>query len=108
MPTAGTPSSRPGQATLVACWQALAHLSPGARVVHLPVVVAAVFPSWTPLNNAIAFAGGGHPVEEAATEAASLYEEAGVEEWALWVPSLVTDLEAPDVISGVGSLARDT
>ena len=41
-----------GQATLVALWQALAGLSPGAWPIR-STAVAAVFPSWLPLNNAI-------------------------------------------------------
>jgi hypothetical protein len=42
----------PGEATLVASWRALAVTSAGATVTETPGSVAAVFPAWTPLNNA--------------------------------------------------------
>jgi hypothetical protein len=44
----------PGEATLIASWRALARTSPGAAVSETPGSVAAVFPAWVPLNNAIA------------------------------------------------------
>ena len=43
----------PGEATLIASWEALALLSPGARVSHHDRGLAVV-PAWAPLNNAIA------------------------------------------------------
>jgi len=43
----------PGEDTLTASWHALAHLSPGGHVSRLDRYVAAVLPSWAPLNNAI-------------------------------------------------------
>ncbi len=106
--SAGATTSLPGQATLVECWRALAQLSPGARVVHAPGTVAAVFPSWAPLNNAIVLDASERAVGSAATTMASRYHEAGIDEWALWVPSRVTDLDGPDAVPAVGSLARDT
>jgi GNAT superfamily N-acetyltransferase len=106
--SAGATTSLPGQVTLVECWRALAELSPGARVVHAPGTVAAVFPSWAPLNNAIVLDEGERAAHVAATEVASLYDGAGVADWALWVPSRVADLDGPDAVPAVGSLARDT
>jgi GNAT superfamily N-acetyltransferase len=95
----------PGQETLLACWTALAQLSPQARIHHDPAVAAAVFPSWAPLNNAIVLNGGG---VAAADRVASLYREAGVGAWALWLPSRVTDLDAADRVGELGALKRDT
>ena len=42
-----------GQETLVACWSALATLSPGAELIESASALAALIPSWGPLNNAI-------------------------------------------------------
>ena len=100
----------PGQATLLECWRALARLSPGAEVRPAPGTVAAVFPSWAPLNNAIVLdmGDGDGGAELAATTASSLYRSAGVQDWALWVPSPVPDLDGPDALTAVGDLARDT
>jgi GNAT superfamily N-acetyltransferase len=95
----------PGQDTLVECWAALAQLSVGARVINMPGAVAAVFPSWAPLNNAIVVDPGEAAL--AAAELASLYRDAGVDDWALWVPSRTADLDEPDMILDVGPLARD-
>lgn len=99
----------PGQETLVASWSTLAQLSPGARLIRSPAAVAAVFPSWAPLNNAILLNA---PASEAAAAAASQlttsYAEAGVAEWAFWVPSRAIDLDAPDEVREVGGLKRDT
>jgi GNAT superfamily N-acetyltransferase len=100
-----TPAVLPGQETLLACWTALARLSPGARIHHDPAAAAAVFPSWTPLNNAIVLGG---PGLTAANRVASVYREAGVDLWALWLPSRVTDLDAPDRVGEIGALKRDT
>jgi GNAT superfamily N-acetyltransferase len=104
----GEDAALPGQETLLACWSALAQLSPDARLVRSAATAAAVFPSWAPLNNAIAL----HADEDTATEAApvltSVYGEAGVDVWALWIPSRTTDLDAPGAMRAVGTLARDT
>jgi GNAT superfamily N-acetyltransferase len=99
----------PGQETLIASWSALAHLSPGARLIRSSTAVAAVFPSWAPLNNAIMLTA---PESGAAAATASLltstYAQARVAEWALWVPSRASNLDAPDEAREVGRLKRDT
>ncbi len=97
----------PGQEALVASWQALARLSSGARLIRSPDAVAAVFPAWAPLNNAIGLAAH----DRAAAAVASLrgvYATAGVDAWAFWVPSGATDLDAPDTVRDVDGLTRDT
>ena len=100
----------PGQETLLACWRTLAKLSPGARLVHSVVAAAAVFPSWAPLNNAITLHGrdSASAATAASEELASVYADAGVDVWALWVPSRAADLDAPDAVHEVRGLARDT
>ena len=42
-----------GEETVVASWAALAALSHGAELIRTDDAVAAVFPAWAPLNNAI-------------------------------------------------------
>jgi GNAT superfamily N-acetyltransferase len=102
-------SSLPGQDTLLACWQALARLSPGARLIRSATTRAAVFPAWAPLNNAILLDS-----EDAVARAASVaeltrvYAGAGVGVWALWISSRTPDLDAPDQVLDVGGLKRDT
>lgn len=100
----------PGQETLLACWQTLADISPGARLVRSVVAAAAVFPSWTPLNNAITLHGrdSASAAAAASKQLASVYADAGVDVWALWVPSRAADLDAPDAVGAVGRLTRDT
>jgi GNAT superfamily N-acetyltransferase len=108
MPTPRTEQARaalPGQDTLVATWAALAELSPGARILATRSAVAAVFPSWAPLNNAVLLDGA---PAAAAGRLAPTYSDAGVGPWALWVPSLALDLDAPDRVAEVGGLSRDT
>lgn len=97
----------PGHETLVACWRALAQSSAGARVAPTPSTIAAVFPSWAPLNNAILL-GPPEQVAVAASELAGLYADAGVDAWALWVPSRVKSLDAADAVRAVDGLERDT
>jgi GNAT superfamily N-acetyltransferase len=94
-----------GQDTLVACWEALAKMSAGATVVGVESAVAAVFPSWLPLNNAILLSGA-----EAALPAglAGMYADAGVDAWALWMSSSAMDLDAPDDVPDIPGLQRDT
>jgi ribosomal protein S18 acetylase RimI-like enzyme len=94
----------PGQETLLGSWAALAQTSPGARLIRTSTVVAAVFPHWQPLNNAIVL----DRANDAAEWSANLYHTEGVDSWALWIPSDATDFEAPDVMSAVGRLTRDT
>jgi GNAT superfamily N-acetyltransferase len=102
------PLALPGQATLLACWAALAQISHGARVIRSATTSAAVFPDWTPLNNAILL-----DTPDRATAAASrlahVYASAGVDAWALWLPSEIADLDAADrPWSEVAGLTRDT
>jgi GNAT superfamily N-acetyltransferase len=96
----------PGQDTLLASWGALAQLSPGARVIRSRTTDRAVFPSWMPLNNAILL--NAHDAAAVASQLTSVYADAGVDVWALWMPSSVTDLDAPDAVLEVGDLKRDT
>lgn len=97
----------PGQETLLACWGALAQLSPGAKVARLDGVVAAVFPSWAPLNNAILRADRGSSATE--TEVLRrVYDAAGVPVWALWRPATTSDLDTADTAPALGELKRDT
>jgi ribosomal protein S18 acetylase RimI-like enzyme len=96
----------PGEATLVACWRRLARLSPSARVVPDPASVAAVFPAWTPLNNAILCDDPGAAAGTVA-RLASLYRAAAVGSWACWVPSPATDFTDADV-AVIAGMTRDT
>jgi ribosomal protein S18 acetylase RimI-like enzyme len=94
----------PGQETLLACWRALATFSPGAQVAHTADTEIALFPGWAPLNNAILLEGGDDldaNVEEAATALTELYQRAGVDTWALWIPSRATDFDAPGLTGWV-------
>ena len=73
---------RRGNETVVASWEAYAHSAPGAAVLRLPGVTAAVFPNEperTVYNNALVE----RPDAVAAMEAA--YAAAGVERLAAWV-----------------------
>jgi GNAT superfamily N-acetyltransferase len=98
-----------GQRTLLACWEALTWLSPDARIAEMPGAVAAVFPSWAPLNNAILRAGHSEVSEAAeAAQLGALYEEAGVPAWALWRATQTRDLDTPDAAGALGELKRDT
>ncbi len=102
-------SELPGQDTLLACWGAIARLSPDARVLRATDSVAAVFPNWAPLNNAILLErGDGTSEEAAAARVAVLFAAAAVDAWALWRPSRATDLDAPDDGPGLFGFARDT
>ena len=86
----------------------LARRSAGATVDETPTSVAARFPAWAPLNNAIARV----PVTDADATAAEVtrlaaeYRAAGVDEWAYWVPSPTADLTTPDD-AAVAGLTRD-
>ena len=99
----------PGETTLVASWRALARRSVGATVDEQPTSVAAFFPAWAPLNNAIARVPASD-ADATATEVARGsrrgYRAAGVEEWAFWIPSPARDLTSPDR-ELVAGLARD-
>jgi GNAT superfamily N-acetyltransferase len=100
----------PGESTLVANWQALAATSAGARIVRAASAVAAVFPAWEPLNNAI-HAGGidddEGSIADQVADCADLYADAGVRSWAFWVPSQQIDFVEPDHVV-VPTLRRDT
>jgi GNAT superfamily N-acetyltransferase len=98
-----------GQDTLLASWRALADLSPGARLVRTQSTIAAVFPAWAPLNNAILLAQpSSTTAATAAAELKYLYRSAGVDAWALWLPSAVTTLDGADEVAVVGGMRRDT
>jgi ribosomal protein S18 acetylase RimI-like enzyme len=98
-----------GEETLIACWSALARLSPNAGVTRSPTATVAVFPSWTPMNNAIVPDGHNTAATVAtASELRDVYANAGVGVWALWLPSASRDLDAPDEVHEVGTLERDT
>jgi GNAT superfamily N-acetyltransferase len=101
-------ATMPGQDTLIACWAALAQTSAGAEVIRASATTAAVFPSWAPLNNAILVGEDVGPAAAVVEELGSLYAEADVDVWALWVPSRATDLDAPDEVREMAGLARDT
>ena len=77
-------------------------------MVHSEAMTAAVFPDWAPLNNAILSNGVDVTTETVIDELAVRYREAGVGVWALWLPSRATDLDAPDTVTELGSLTRDT
>jgi GNAT superfamily N-acetyltransferase len=96
----------PGQDTLLACWQALAKLSPGASVTSHPLASVAVFPDWAPLNNAISTSIADR--ESAASQVGGLYRAAGVVNWALWLPSQIPDFEAEGRTVTMAGLRRDT
>src|SRR5262249_40046612 len=98
----------PREDTLLACWRALAAAAPGARLIRAHAAVAAVFPAWAPLNNAIAVRGQEHGMPAPrVSELRSLYADAGVGSWALWVPSDATNWDAPDLLR-VDGMDRDT
>lgn len=99
----------PGQETLLACWNALAALSPGGRLVETGGAIAAVFPSWMPLNNAILPVRSDPATESTAVAALrELYEEAAVPVWALWRPTRAADLDVADGVGPLEELKRDT
>ncbi len=104
----------PGQDTLLACWSSLARISPAARLQHSGSAVAAVFPMWLPLNNAILLGADGDDVNDdearaaTASRLADVYSAVGVDTWALWIPSRKADLNAPDEVHQVDGLIRDT
>lgn len=101
--------SLPGQATLLASWRGLATESPRATVLDTAATATAVFPHWLPLNNAVLH---GRPssasAAAAAADLAGVYAAAGVEAWALWLPSTRLSLDEPDEVTEVAGLRRDT
>jgi GNAT superfamily N-acetyltransferase len=98
-----------GQDTLIASWHALARTSRHARLARTQSAVAAVFPAWSPLNNAILLdAASPTSAAAAAVELRHLYRSAGVASWALWLPSSTTSLAGADEVTAVGGMRRDT
>lgn len=104
--TLTTSLALPGQDTLLGSWQALARLSRGAWVVNAPTVAAAIFPAWAPLNNAILL-DTAHGWGAGVSVATSLFADAGIDAWALWVPSRATDFATVDGLSDVPGFTRD-
>lgn len=96
----------PGEDTMVASWEALAWLSPGARVVRGETILTALFPAWAPLNNAIALRQTALP--DSAGRAATAFSAVGVSSWALWLASAAVDFGSPDLTAEVAGLTRDT
>ena len=102
-------SQLPGEETLLGSWGALVPDSPGSHLVYTHTSFAAVFPRWSPLNNAILLdPPSTDTASEAAAELSEVYHSAGVTSWALWVPSPALDLDAPDTVSAVDGMVRDT
>jgi GNAT superfamily N-acetyltransferase len=102
-------SQLPGEETLLGSWGALVPGSPGSHLVSTRTSWAAVFPRWSPLNNAILREPPStDTASAAAAELSDVYGGAGVTSWALWVPSPALDLDAPDTVSGIDGMVRDT
>jgi GNAT superfamily N-acetyltransferase len=98
-----------GQETLTASWQALATLSSGARLERRAGAIAAVFPNWAPLNNAILLdAPSSGAAAAAVADLRGLYRDASVDSWALWLPSRRTDFAGPDTVHAIDGMVRDT
>jgi len=102
-------TARPGESTLLGSWSALTRLSRAAILAVLPSGWAAVFPHWAVLNNALV-ANPSTPVTVAAAagEFRRLYSAAGVDTWALWLPSTATNFDDPDMTGTVTGMTRDT
>ena len=98
----------PGEETLVASWQALAQLSPGAQVTFTDRHVAAVFPAWAPLNNAILRGPAAAEAAAAAEYLTTAYAAAGVATWAIWLRSPLMRLDTPGALSALEGMTRDT
>lgn len=98
-----TTRTLPGQDTLLACWQALARISPG-RLVSVPGAIAAVFPESAYLNNAIL---DGDDADAIVARLAALYTDAGVTSWAAWVPSPAAQFGGTEERAQIARLTRD-
>ncbi len=85
----GTELYRRGEETLLACWEAIAVGSPGAGVMRMAGVAAAVFPhepERSVYNNAVLEPGLGRTARGAALDAMeAAYAAAGVTDFAAWV-----------------------
>jgi ribosomal protein S18 acetylase RimI-like enzyme len=98
-----------GQNTLVGSWAALSALSPGAHLRRSHASLAAVFPAWSPLNNAVLLdPPTAYTASNAAVELKGLYANAGVPGWALWLPSQALDFDSPDEVDLIDGMVRDT
>ena len=97
-----------GQDTLIASWRALATISPGAQVHEGHAAVAAIFPLWVPLNNAIAYDASPDSARLAADEVTPLFDDARVATWALWLSSSANSFDAPDSVGSIDGFTRDT
>jgi GNAT superfamily N-acetyltransferase len=87
----------------------LARLSAHAKLIYSREAVAAVFPSWAPLNNAIMLNGcDAAALATATSRLRAWYSDATVDAWALWLPSTTKDLDASDHVPEVGGFKRDT
>jgi ribosomal protein S18 acetylase RimI-like enzyme len=96
------PIELPGQDTLLASWAALTEVSPGAGLHRTDTAAGAVFPAWAALNNVIAL---GDPAA-VAVDWRDRYADAGVAEWALWVPSGATSFDTPDESTPIPGMRR--
>ena len=98
----------PGQDTVLSSWRALAgtEFGPG-QLIETPHAMAAVFPEFGYLNNAILTAET-DCADSAAAALGDVYGAAGITTWALWVPGRATTFdESSDALPGVGTLRRD-
>jgi ribosomal protein S18 acetylase RimI-like enzyme len=100
------PTELPGQDTLLASWAALATTSPGARLEVTDSAVGAVFPAWAPLNNVIML-GDPATAGQVVADWRRRYAEAGVRQWALWVPSRSVTFDAPVEPAALTGMRRD-
>jgi GNAT superfamily N-acetyltransferase len=99
----------PGELTLLGSWRALARESREAHLTCTPAGLAAVFPHCAPLNNAVLRGPATRATASAAVvELQAVYTAAGVESWALWLPSPATTFDAPDSVAAVEGMTRDT
>ena len=99
----------PGQDALIGSWEALTGHSLDARVLRTDSTLIAVFPSWTPLNNALLLADPGQSTaEDAAKDAWIAFRRVGVNAWALWIPDRRADLDGPGAVTSIRGMVRDT
>jgi ribosomal protein S18 acetylase RimI-like enzyme len=96
----------PGEASLVESWTRLAATSPRACVTHLDVGVAAIFPEWSVLNNAIV--DRRTEIDVACGRLRALYASAGIHSWALWIASSADTFAADDLVAELNGFRRDT
>jgi ribosomal protein S18 acetylase RimI-like enzyme len=100
--------SLPGQDTLIACWHATARTSPGAHIVEHDDFVAAVFPVFAPMNNAIVFAPHDVELDAVLAQTTEIFAQASIDSWAFWIPSRTATFAARDEIASIRGLKRDT